>query len=470
MGRQPQLPRGIAGWLEGSNGLLVYDHYDIWQLDITGKKTAKNLTNGRKNNIRFMITPDETGEGGPCAMYKNGKTFFESNSRLVLTALNMENKDNGFYTLSLGNKPLLERLYMGPYMFYHGDLSYGQARLNIGCKPLKARDTDVWLLTRQSATEAPNYYVTRGMKEFKRLTALQPHKDYNWLQAELINFEQQDGSHSKGILYKPENFDSSKKYPVIIHYYTQYSLFLNQYQKFDYTESADINIPWFVTRGYLIFMADIYFNKDWAGDAAVNAVEGAASWLAKQSYVDSTKMGIAGHSWGGTLTNYLVTHTNRFAAAFCGAAGASDVIGRGLLPERGDGSVNLKSYESYLSQTIWENSEKWIKASPVMSAHKITTPYLIYHCAIEGVPFQQATEMFVAMRRLGKKVWLLQYDESWHSTQNERDSRDLTIRVTQFFDHYLKGAHAPVWMTRGIRAQFKGIETGYEIDESGRLP
>ncbi|MBO9572505.1 MAG: S9 family peptidase, partial [Chitinophagaceae bacterium] len=465
-GRQPQLPRGIAGWIEGGRSLLVYDHYDIWQLDITGKKPAVNLTNGRRNKIRFEITRISESQDVR-------KTFYSPQARLVLTAVNMENKDNGFYALTLGSQKRLEQLYMGPKVLYLGGLNYGQSfwgQYSLGCKPLKARDADTWLLIQQSTTEAPNYYVSYGMKEFKALTNFQPHQKYNWLKSELVNFKQKDGSNCKGILYKPENFDPSKKYPVLINYYEQFSLCLNQYPVLNYIESAHINIPWFVSRGYLVFLPDIYFNKDWAGDAAVNAVEGAASWLSQQSCVDSTKMGIAGHSWGGTLTNYIVTHTSRFAAAFCGAAGASDVISRGLLPHLTiDGSVDLRRYELELLQPLWEKPERWIKASPIMSADKITSPYLIFHCAIEGVPFQQAAEMFVAMRRLGKKVWLLQYDESDHTTAG-RDSKDLTIRVTQFFDHYLKGAPPPIWMTVGIRAQLKQIETGYEFDTTGRQP
>ncbi|MBO9573915.1 MAG: S9 family peptidase, partial [Chitinophagaceae bacterium] len=417
-------------------------------------------------------TPDKAGEGGAGAVYRNGKTFYDCKVRLVLTAVNMGNKDNGFYALSLGSKARPELLCMGPYVFYLGALKYGVTfwgSHSAGCKPLKARDANTWLLTRQSSKEAPNYYIAKGLKEFKALTTLNPHKDYNWLQAELVTFRQQDGSYSKGILYKPENFDSTKKYPVLINYYEQLTLCLNNYPVADYAANAHISVPWFVSRGYLVFLPDIYYNKKYLGEGALNAVEGAASWLARQPYVDSTKMGIAGHSFGGSMTNYIVTHSTHFAAAFCGAAGNSDIISRSLLP-LDDGSVQLRQYEQEFQHTIWETPEKWNEASPIMSIDKVVTPYLIFHNKMEGVQFQQATELFVALRRLDKKVWLLQYDEGGHSVYKRRDCRDLTIRITQFFDHYLKGAPPPIWMTTGIRAELKGKVTGYEFDTTGRQP
>ncbi|WP_235012558.1 alpha/beta hydrolase family protein [Pedobacter africanus] len=476
-GKQAGLPRGIVGWLDNGKCLLVYDHYDIWQLDISGKKEPVNLTNGRKDKIRFEITPDEFGDK---------KMFYNAYDRLILTAVNMENKDNGFYALNLGRHKGAECLAIGPYMFDLERLEYGGTfwgRYSRGRRPIKARDADMWLVVRQSTTEAPNFYVSQGLKTFKALTNLNPHKDYNWLNSELVNFKQQDGSASKGILYKPENFDPAKKYPVLIHYYDQFSMCLNQYPVNDYTVSGYINIPWFVSRGYLVFLPDIYFNKGADGnpgmkekkipygEAALNAVEGAANWLAGQAYVDSTKMGIAGHSMGGGLTSYILTHSKRFAAAFMGA-GVTDWVSSALQLAKDDGMSRLgvSYYSGEKGADIWLNNEKYLD-NPILHVAEVTSPLLMFHCKDDsGVPFEQAVELFVAMRRMGKRAWLLQYDHGGHSTDTPEDCRDLTIRATQFFDHYLKGALAPIWMTRGVRAQFKGIETGYEFDQEIKTP
>ncbi|MBO9573129.1 MAG: S9 family peptidase, partial [Chitinophagaceae bacterium] len=425
------------------------------------------------DKIRFEITPiNRHGER---------RSFYESGEGIVLTAVNMENKENGFYRLSFGEHPRLELLYMGPYKFFWGGLRYGYTlsggRYSDGYQPLKARDADTWLVIKQSSTEAPNCFISKGLKTFTPLTQLQPYEDYNWLHSELINFKQQDGSPSKGILYKPENFDSSKKYPVLINYYEQFTMGLHQFLSVGYTPSAFINIPWFVSRGYLVFLPDIYFNKEnddtkiAHGAAALNTVNGAANYLASLPYVDSARIGIAGHSTAGGLTNYILTHSNRFAAVFEGA-GVSDWVSSALQLNYRDGTSRLGAswYSGPTGSDIWTNNTKYLD-NPILHVGKVSSPLLMFHCKSDGpVPFEQAVELFIAMRRMDKKAWLLQYDEGDHVQMNFRDEKDLTIRVTQFFDHYLKGSPPPVWMTSGVRAQLKGIETGLELDLSGRQP
>jgi Prolyl oligopeptidase family len=83
-----------------------------------------------------------------------------------------------------------------------------------------------------------------------------------------------------------------------------------------------------------------------------------------------------------------------------------------------------------------------------------------------SVQFTQGSEFFMALRRLEKRVWMLQYDDGQHGV-NGKEARDFTIRVQQFFDHYLKGTPAPAWMTEGVPARLKGIKTGLELDLLG---
>jgi hypothetical protein len=85
------------------------------------------------------------------------------------------------------------------------------------------------------------------------------------------------------------------------------------------------------------------------------------------------------------------------------------------------------------------------------------------------VPFPQGVEMFTALRRLGKKAWMLQYDGEDHMVFDAA-AADLTVRMKQFFDHYLKGAPPPKWMTEGVPARLKGIDSGLELDTSGKQP
>src|SRR5688572_10693047 len=104
--------------------------------------------------------------------------------------------------------------------------------------------------------EYPNLYVTKDFKQFKQLSSLAPEKKVNWLTTELITVKMKDGNTSEGILYKPENFDPQKKYPVIFYFYERLSHRLHQYIQAELGEGS-INIPYYVSNGYLVYTPDI---------------------------------------------------------------------------------------------------------------------------------------------------------------------------------------------------------------------
>lgn len=134
----------------------------------------------------------------------------------------------------------------------------------------------------------------------------------------------------------------------------------------------------------------------------------------------------------------------------------------------GTGRSRQYQYEktqSRLGSTLSDSLDLYIKNSPVFFVKDIETPLLIMHNDNDGaVPWYQGIEMYMSMRRLGKPVWMLQYNNEDHNLIHRRNSKDLAIRLQQFFDHYLKGEPAPVWMTSGVPATDKGITWGYDID------
>lgn len=463
---KPRWKFGIAAWIEKDGGLLVYDYFDIWQLDITGKKPAINLTNGygRLHEVMLsLLNGDRYIPGIPKVTKKEA---------LILKAFNLRDKYNGFFRKSLGMANNPELLFRGP-CFMQG-LRGLEGLMTNGMQPLKATEADTWIVQRQTATEAPNYFVTMDFKKYKPLTNLQPQKNYNWLTTALVSFPQLDGTLSQGVLYKPENFDSSKTYPLIITFYAQLSDRLYQYPV-----PAYINRPtfydepaWFVSHGYLVFSPDIYFSKGQWGPSTVNTIDGAARYLRTLPYVDSQHIGACGHSNSGRFAYYLLTHSQSFAAMSVGA-GTTNIISGALRLNffAGQEESNLQWGEigSYPSGTalgnLWQNKESWLDHTAVLHADQVTSPVLLFHNKKDGAfAAGQALEMFISLRRLEKKVWWLQYDEGLHSVHQLKDLRDLTIRYTQFFDHYLKGAPPPRWMIEGLPFKLKGIESRYELD------
>ena len=107
--------------------------------------------------------------------------------------------------------------------------------------------------------------------------------------------------------------------------------------------------------------------------------------------------------------------------------------------------------QSRIGATLWEAPLKFIENSPVFMADRVQTPLLMMHNDADGaVPWQQGIEMFVALRRLGREVYLLNYNGQPHNLTNKNAARDFAMRMFQFFEHHLKEKPAPQWMEKGV--------------------
>jgi dienelactone hydrolase len=457
-------PIGIAGWLENDKAILIYDKYDIWRVDPENKKPVVNITNeyGRRNEIFFRYVAERNN-------LIDDKSVIKSHEKILLSAFDRKNKNNGFFHASTSGKVDPELLLMGPYAYYYPSLPSSK-NVYVLSKPIRADKADIYILTRRSDTESPNVFVTRDWKNIIQLSNVQPQKSYNWLKAELVHWTLLDGKVGEGILYKPEDFNPHKKYPVIFNFYEKRSDGLNDFLEPDFSKGP-MNIAYFVSNGYLVFDPNIYYDIGNTGESVMNSVVSAAKYMITQPWVDAQKMGLQGHSFGGYEVNYLVSHTTLFTAAAT-AAGQSDLIS-GYGGVTGFGVSRAHMYEdnqTRMGGTLWQNALNYIKNSPIMQADKVSTPLLIMHNKEDdAVPFSQSVEWFTALRRLGKRVWLLQYDGEGHSIGTEDNKLDYSIRLTQFFNYYLKDSLPPKWMTRGIPANLKGIEDGLQLDSCREL-
>jgi dipeptidyl aminopeptidase/acylaminoacyl peptidase len=440
-------------WLTDEKSLLIYGEYDIWQADPLGEKAPINITGGYGNakEISFRVAQ----------AFRDGSTVSPGN--LLLTGFS-SSKQNGFWRKKLGEPgaPIKQNmescLYYNPTILVSG---YNEQ------PPIKAKNAEVYVVRRETASEFPNWYLTTDFKTYRQLTNVHPEKEYNWLTSELVHYKLPDESMSQGILYKPENFDPSKKYPIIFYYYEEKSNELNIFLN-PQLSPGFLNVPWYVSNGYLVFEPDIKKPIGHPGKSALNSVISAAEYLSRLPYVDSQRMGLQGHSYGGYETNYIITHTNLFAAAqessgvcdFVSNYGAISTSGKSLIFKYEIGQYNIRA-------TLSQRPDLFIENSPIFKANQVTTPLLMMHNVDDNaVPYEQAIEFFTALRRLQKPAWMLEYDGESHTIGDEKDQLDFTVRQQQFFDHYLKGKPAPIWMTEGIKATDKGLKSGLELDTS----
>lgn len=445
----PSLPRsyGSAGWVDNDAAILIYDRWDIWKVDPAGKQKPVCITNGegRKNLIQFR--------GVRLDSEKRTINLDEDN---VLSAMDHKTKASGYYKLS--PKAGLQKLLVL-------DEKVGGLR--------KAKESDAIMFTRSTFQQSPDIWAsTLGFKSVRRISKANPQQnEYLWGSAELVNWKANDGQPLDGILYKPENFDAKKKYPMIVYFYERNSDNLHSY----FAPAAGrsiINFSFYVSRGYVVFIPDIPYKTGEPGPSAVNAILPGVESIVAKGFIDKKKIGMQGHSWGGYQTAYLVTQTDMFACAESGAPVSNMTSAYGGI-RWGTGMSRMFQYEqtqSRIGATLWEARDKYIANSPVFFADKINTPLLILHNDKDtAVPWYQGIELFVAMRRLSKPSWMLNYNGDPHWVMSDANRMDFAKRMQQFFDHYLMDEPMPVWMAKGIPAVDKGEKFGFEPAEKPNL-
>jgi len=436
-------PYGLSAWEQHDKNVLIYDRYDIWSIDpATGN--AVNLTNGigRKNKIIFRYNYTDAEQ-----------KFIPAKSMFWIIAQNEGNKQWGYYKKELGSAEKPEKVIMA---------ACGYSSLQ------KAKNTRDFIYTKYSYQQSPDVFTSPDLKKEIRLSAINPQQaQYNWGTAELFEWTTPKGYHSKGILYKPEDFDPAKKYPMIAYFYEKLSDGLFNYIPPAPTPSR-LPISFFVSNGYLVFAPDISYQTGHPGASAVEFVNSGVEALKKNAWVDADHIGIQGQSWGGYQVAYLITQTNMYAAAWAGAPVANMTSAYGGI--RWETGVNRQfQYEktqSRIGATLWEKPELYIENSPLFQLPKVKTPVMIMSNDADGaVPWYQGIEMFTALRRLGKPVWLLQYNGEAHNLVQRQNRKDISIREQQFFDHFLKGASMPVWLDKGVPAINKGKDWGFELEK-----
>lgn len=435
----------LIGWTEGDKSVLINDRYDIWEFFLDSDKTPKNITQsyGRENKINFSyIKLDKEA------------THINTKQPLLLAAFQEDNKESGFYTLDVQKNKSPKKLLMEP--------KSGHRTL------VKAKDADNYLFVQESFVLPPSLVHTKNLKTTNLLHRTNPQQaDYNWATSELIYYTAQNGKPAVGMLIKPEDFDETKQYPVISYFYERRSDALHQYEAPAPTPSR-LNITYFASNGYLIFVPDIEYTEGYPGRSAEEYVDAGIDYLKTFDFVNKDKIGIQGQSWGGYQVAHLITRSDRYAAAWAGAPVVNMTSAYGGI--RWTTGMNRQfQYEktqSRIGKNLWDGLDLYLENSPLFYMENVTTPVAIMHNDRDGaVPWYQGIEMFTALRRLEKPVWLLNYNEDEHNLMKRQNRKDIQIREQQFFDHYLKDAPAPVWMVKGIPAVKKGKTWGFELTD-----
>lgn len=421
---------GSLGWTKDGKLALVYDHFDLWALSPDGAP-ARKLTNGRASQMQFRLvqleTPDDEEERG-----------VDPSKPLLLRAENQMTRESGFFSLKSLNGGEPKKLIYGPKNYR----AMG-----------KAKDADVVMMTATTFHDEPDILITdSSFQHAKKVTDANPQMaGILWGTDELIHYRSVDGAELQATLYKPENFDPSKKYPMMVYLYEKLTQNVNNFVRPG--PGTSINISYYVSNGYLVLTPDIVYTVGYPGQSALKCVLPAVQAVVDKGYVDKSNIGIQGHSWGGYQIAYMLTQTNLFKAAEAGAPVVNMIAAYDGI-RWGSGLPRQFQYEktqSRIGGTIWEYPLRFVENSPIFMMDRVTTPVLILeNDGDDAVPWYQGLEFFLSLRRLGKEVYLWNYNGEAHGLRRRPTQKDYTVRMQQFFDHFLKGAPEPDWMKKGV--------------------
>lgn len=434
---------GMSGWTTDEK-MLIPDQFDLWLVDPSGKEPSQNLTKiGREKKTQFRFVNMSRVEG---------KSVVDMSRPMMFLSFNRENKENGYYLLQPGQP--IQKLVEGPYIY-----------AIVGF----AREGNRLIYTRENFNEFRDLWTSNEQfGDAKKLTNANPQQaDYKWGSVELFKWTDFNGNECEGLLHFPEDYDPSHPYPTIVYFYETQTFLRYRYNTPSPSRSI-INPVYCTSNGYVVFIPDIKYRDGHPGKSCYDVVVSGTMALIDRGIADKDHIGLQGQSWGGYQTAYLVTQTDLYACSAPGAAVTNMFSAYGGIRYE-SGMSRASQYEtgqSRIGATPWKRPDLYIENSSVFFADRVKTPQLLRHDDNDGaVPWTQSIEYYIALRRLGRPVWLLNYNGEPHNLASRAACMDWDKRMYQFFDHYLKGAPMPRWMKEGISVTEKGIDQKYELVE-----
>ncbi len=424
-------PTPFFGWSKDGKYVLLSDNWDIWQIAADGTSAINLTVNGRKEQIRYrrpsVLNADQHG--------------YDLTKPLYVDVYGEWTKKDGIGIIQPG-KPRVNRIMWE-------DAFYGPV--------LKAKQADVFLYTRQTYKDPPDYYVTDALlangKKITDLAAANGQDQFLWSSGTiLVDYISAKGDKLQGALHLPANYEKGKTYPTIVYFYEKTSQTAYQYLR-PVVPGGGFNAAVYTSNGYAVFNPDITYKLNDPGMSAEWCMLPAVKAAIATGVVDPRHIGIHGHSWGGYQTAFIITQTDLFAAAVAGAP-LTDMISMYSVIFKNLGIGNGEIFESSQGRFTtppWENWEAYTRNSPVAHAANVKTPLVILSNDKDGaVDFTQGIEYYNTLRRLQKPVVLLEYPGENHALARLPNQKDYAIRMKEFFDHFLMGKPAPDWYVNGV--------------------
>ncbi|PWN64142.1 alpha/beta hydrolase family protein [Chryseobacterium viscerum] len=275
------------------------------------------------------------------------------------------------------------------------------------------------------------------------------------LRQDIINYTNSQGKQLKGLLYYPENYDPKQKYPMVVRIYQVQSDTSSKYHAPGYINPIGFDLRTLVQNGYFVYLPDIVFSESGTGLSALDCVENAINAISSNSNIDIAKIGLIGQSHGGYETNFIATHSNRFATYISGAAN-SDIIRSYFSYNNNFNSPFYWQYENgqyEMKGAFATNKELYFKNNPIYNVEKVNAPILLWAGKKdENIAWDQTMEFYIGLKRNQKQVIALFYPNQGHSLGiNTEERKDLNRRILEWWDYFLKDKKNVPWINKQIK-------------------
>ena len=425
---------GMAGWTKDKNNVILYHKYDLWLQPLDGSNPT-DLTKGfgEKNEIRLRYIKLD-----------NEEKFIDLSKTILLSAYGQWTKKSGYCELAKGkiNQLILE------------DKRFGRV--------LKAQKANKLMFTIESFVNYPDYYIgDLTLSAPQGVTDANPwQNEYKWGHRILFEYTNKNGVRLQGTLAIPDDYKEGQKRPMIVNFYEKNSQNLHRHVAPRYASSFGGVMIEPVSKGYLYMQADVHFNIGSSHSDMLDCVEAAVKKVVEMGYVDPERIGLHGHSYSGEGASFIATQSKMFAAVASGA-GVTNLVadynhfwGWNYQLKGRNGANGHRYY--YYGQGRWgtnpiDDFEIYWSESAVAHVKTMDIPLLLLHGTDDPtVAFMENLEFYNALRFYDKNVILLAYPGEGHGLRKLPNRKDLTIRMQQFFDHYLMDKPAPDWMIHGV--------------------
>jgi dipeptidyl aminopeptidase/acylaminoacyl peptidase len=408
-------------WDKNGQNLYVLGENKIWRILVTEAK-ATAITTAWTRQIKGIVSRHD------------GQQIWspDKNESIYVNTSDSATKQEGFYRVDSRTGDFVKAL-----------------ETNISINPLlsgASQDDEFLVYAAQNAQQEQNLWITKlDFAKHRQLTHVNPELErYPAGEARLIEYSTSDGTELRSTLLLPVNYQSGRRYPLVVWVYGG-SLLSANLNRYGGSGNEHFNLQLFASRGYAVLLPDTPLAVGTPMQDLAKTVLPAVDKAIEMGVADSDRLGVMGVSFGGYSTLALLVQTVRFKAAVMdvGIGNLSSMYGVMLKNGMPFGTSWAEEGQGRMGGPPWQFPDRYVQNSPVFYLNKIETPLLISQGGLDIAPFH-ADEIFVGLRRLGKKVVYVRYENEGHGTEYYSNRIDYWTRVIEWFaSHLSSDSHRP---------------------------